>query len=111
MTLKDEVLDVRKNQAPELFRQTVERHTPSGLRGKDWDPFLLDYKGDVDEILSSHLGKVRSNLSGWRGVPPAENNGDASPIANDADLGRLPLVTLEAGIARQQRLVSADRNM
>jgi len=41
--LKDEVMSLRQNEAPEMLRQSQERHTDSRLKEEDWKPFKIDY--------------------------------------------------------------------
>ena len=59
LALRDEVSNLRENQAPELLRRTQERHTNSRLRSEDWNAFLVDYTGDVDSHLRSYLKSSR----------------------------------------------------
>ena len=70
--LKDEVGNVRTHQAPEALRQSQERHKASGLKAEEWEPFLLDYKGDVDTTLTTHIaGGARTNAKYWKWLPAA----------------------------------------
>ena len=36
-----------------------ERYAPSGLKGAAWQPFLLDYSGDVDATMSAGIKETR----------------------------------------------------
>lgn len=112
LALKDEVVDVRNNRAPEALRRTKEEHASSGLKEEDWTPFLLDYKGDVDATLTKHLASVRSSAASWKGViAESAINPEAPMIASDAVLDQIPLATLEAEIVRLEKLVSVDREV
>ena len=51
VALQDEVRSMRATGAPEMLRQAQARHANSGLNAKQWDEFLLIYKGDVDKSL------------------------------------------------------------
>lgn len=58
VALQDETKDLRRNQAPEMLRQSQARHTNSGLSDKQWSAFMLDYTGDVDSDLDGVLAPV-----------------------------------------------------
>ena len=111
LSIKDEVGDLRSHGAPEALRKMSERHKASALKPEDWQPFLLDYKGDVDTALATHLTTARKWAKEWKGRPLAAA---AAPrvalIADDAKLDRQPLALLEAEIARLEKLVSVDRD-
>ena len=110
-TLKDEVGNLRTHQAPEALRKTRDRHKASGLRPEEWNPFLLDYKGDVDNLLTNHLASAQKGMRDWKGTPPAGRpDPNAALIPDDADLTDQPLALLEAEIARLEKLVSVDRD-
>ena len=63
VALQDEVRSMRATGAPEMLRQAQVRHANSGLDAKQWDKFLLIYKGDVDKSLAAYIewadGEVR----------------------------------------------------
>jgi energy-coupling factor transporter ATP-binding protein EcfA2 len=108
--LKDEVTNVRTHQAPEALRQMQERYEPSQLETNEWEPFLLDFKGDVDGSLTEHIAKARKGGKEWRGTQPPPSADEKVPlIADEAPLDKLPLAILEAEIARLEKLVSVDR--
>ena len=111
LTLRDEVGDVRTNQTLDTLRGMKERHALTGIREDDeWAPFQLDFKGDVDTVLTSRITKAQQNSAGWKGIMPAANADVEAPIvAADADLTKLPLAILEAEINRLSQLVSVDR--
>ncbi len=111
LTLQDEVSNFRNHQAPEALRQSQEKHRSSGFKSEDWAHFLLDYSGDVDGSLTTHLASTRKNAKDWRGMPPMLVTDHQAPlIADDAQLDRQPLALLEAEIARLEKLVSIDRD-
>lgn len=109
LALQDEVVDLRNNQAPEILRRSQERHSASKMTSEDWKPFLLDYTGNVDEQLTTHMNASREAASRWKGTRP---NPPATPetplIADNAKLEGLSLALLEAEIERINKLISAD---
>ncbi len=110
LALQDEVGDVRTNQAPETLRRSQERHKASQLKPNEWEPFLLDYKGDVDNSLAAHLAVAQKAAKSWRGTPPpSPTDPNTAYIADDAPLDNLPLGTLQAEITRLEQLISGDQ--
>jgi hypothetical protein len=111
LTMQDEVRDLRQNKAPEALRALQVRHTDSGIKGDNWKPFLIDYKGPVDQVVSERLKATQRDRAARKGMPqPPQAKPDVSLIPADAKLEELQLSLLEAEIARLERLVSIDRN-
>ena len=109
LTLHDEVESFRENEAPECLRRSKERHAASRMTPEDWEPFLIDYTGDVDQKLTTLLKKCPNCACYWQGTRPDPPATSETPlIAADADLEKTPLAVLEAEIARLQKLVNAD---
>jgi len=110
LAVQDEVADVRANQAPEQLRGIRSRHAASELKDDEWSSFILDFQGNVDELLSAKLARARKDNALWKGVPPPPMvNGQLSFLAADADLEGQPLSLLEAEIGRLEAQVNADR--
>ena len=111
LALEDEVKDVRNRQAPEMLRQSQEKHATSGLRGDDWNIFLLDYQGDVNSVLKERVEKAESGATAWKGTSPQTTEDEKTPlITDDADLEKLPLALLDAEIVRLGKQVSIDHD-
>jgi energy-coupling factor transporter ATP-binding protein EcfA2 len=111
LTVKDEVSDMRRNQAPEALRRAKQKHISAGLKEEEWNPFLLDYKGDVDGLLTAHLKDAAANVRGWKGsAPNPQDDPNATYLAEEFQLDQQPLALLEAEIARIEKLVSVDRD-
>ncbi|MEX1270580.1 MAG: AAA family ATPase [Balneolaceae bacterium] len=109
--LRDEVKDLRNNKAPEMLRQSKERHSASRMNPEDWKTFLLDYTGDVDQKLSALLKNSRDSIKGWRGTKPEiPESPEIALIKDNEDLEKQSLTLLEAEIKRLEKLVSADIN-
>ena len=71
----------------------------------------MDYKGDVDTSLATHLASARKGAKDWKGTPPASTADPGVALVGDgAELDRQPLTLLEGEIARLEKLVSVDRD-
>ncbi len=55
LALKDEVDDTRKTKAPGRLRQLQQAHPEAGLGADQWKAFLLEFAGDVDDILAAAI--------------------------------------------------------
>lgn len=108
-SVKDEVVDHRTNRAPEGLRSLKERHQPAKIDDSQWAPFLLNYTGDVDKVLSDRQIEAEKSMLSWKGVPPVPASEGVAYIADGVDLTKLPLATLEAEIRRLEKLVATDR--
>jgi hypothetical protein len=111
LAMKDEVSGLRTHSAPEALRKMRDQHKASALKPEEWQPFLLDYKGDVDSVITSHLASARKEATERKGTPPAgaADLGGAL-VPGGAELIRQPLALLEAEISRLEQLVSADKD-
>ena len=88
-----------------------ERHRASALKPEEWQPFLLDYKGDVDTAIANYLASSRKGAMQWKGTPRAATADlNVALIPDETTLDRLPLTLLEAEIARLEKLVSVDKD-
>lgn len=111
LALKDEVIDLRINRAPEALRSAKERYRASGITEPEWTPFLLDYKGDVDAEIRKRLSDAQASSSSWKGASVATpTNLNTALIADGIELTKEPLSLLEAEIARLEKLVGVDRD-
>lgn len=107
--LQDEVRDLRRNKAPEMLRTSQERHAASRMKPEEWEPFKIDYTGDVDEQLRVLLEASRTAARSWKGtVPVPPDTPDTALVDDTAVLNKLPLALLDAEIGRLQRLINAD---
>lgn len=105
--LQDEVASTRTTKAPEMLRQARERHLQSNLNDQEWDDFLLDYKGKVDDKLTAYLEWTEKQIGLLTG--PAVASDDKTPYFSEtADLKTLPLNTLQAEMNRLAGLISVD---
>jgi hypothetical protein len=110
LLLQDEVADVRTNRAPENLREIQQRHAASGLKIDDWSPFLMDFKGDVDKLLTERLAQARASVVNLKGTAPLIADPNKPFIPADANLEHQALALLEAEIFRLEKLVSIDRD-
>lgn len=100
---------MRATGAPEMLRQAQARHGNSGLDTKQWDEFLLIYKGDVDKSLTAYIAWVDGEVSKLNGIPPPPGDPNAALIPDADDLSTLPLAPIVAEMARLEALFSADK--
>ena len=109
VAMQDEVHSMRTTGAPEFLRKTQERHMNSGLDARQWDEFLLIYKGDVDKSLSAYIAWADGEVCKLNGVPPSPVDPNAPLIPDNADVSSLPLAPIAAEMARLEALFSADK--
>jgi energy-coupling factor transporter ATP-binding protein EcfA2 len=107
--LQDEVRSMRATGAPEMLRQAQLRHANSGLSPKQWDDFLLIYKGDVDKSLTAYIAWADGEARKLTGVPPPDGNPNVPLIPDLAKLDELPLASIVAEMTRLEALFSADK--
>ena len=109
VALQDEVRSTRATGAPEMLRQAQARHANSGLDAKQWEEFLLIYKGDVDKSLAAYIGWVDGKVRKLNGAPPLPGDPNVALIPDSADLSTLPLAPIAAEMTRLEALFSADK--
>ena len=109
VALQDEVRSMRATRAPEMLRQVQARHPNSGLDAKQWDEFLLIYKGDVDKSLTAYMAWADQQVANLIGLPPPPGDPNVPLIADAADLGTLTLAPVAAEMTRLEALFSADK--
>ncbi|MDR3376722.1 MAG: AAA family ATPase [Ancalomicrobiaceae bacterium] len=109
VALQDEVRSMRATGAPEILRQAQARHSNSGLDAKQWDDFLLIYKGDVDSSLTAYIAWADGEVRKFNGVTPPAGDPNVALVAADADLVALPLAPIVAEMSRLEALFSADK--
>ena len=109
VALQAEVRSMRATGAPEMLRQAQARHVNSGFEAKQWDEFLLIYKGDVDKSLAAYIAWADGEVSKLNGTPPRPGDPNVALIAVNADLSTLPLSLIAAEMTRLEALFSADK--
>ncbi|MFM5580303.1 TrlF family AAA-like ATPase [Aeromonas veronii] len=107
--MQDEVISTRTTRAPELLRQTKERHIQSGLSDTQWEEFLLVYKGNVDQSLTSYIAWANQSISKLNGQPVEQKDKDCSYIPDNSILNDLELTVISAEMSRLEALFSADK--
>jgi AAA domain, putative AbiEii toxin, Type IV TA system len=106
----NEVRDLRQNRAPATLRSMQERHPQSLITPAEWQTFLLNYQGDVDQVLTAKTTAAATNVAGWKGKPPtAAAQADGAFLLDNADLAKTTLAVPEAEIGRLGKLVTADK--
>lgn len=109
LTMQDEVTSTRATRAPELLRQSRERHNLSGLNDQQWDEFLLIYKGNVDTSLASYISWADQHIASLNGTPVQVSDLTIPLIADNADLSKLSLSLIIAEMTRLESLFSEDK--
>ena len=108
--VRNEVRDLRQNQAPKALRTMMERFRNIGFDDVEWSRFLLEYSGDVNEIVAARAKEVEKSTAAWKGQQPSATADDSGAfVARTADLARTPLAILEAEIERLEKVVAADK--
>ena len=107
--MQDEVHSMRATRAPEMLRQAQARHENSGLTNKQWDEFLLIYKGDVDKSLAAYIKRTEEQLCELKGSALAPDTPNIAPIPHDADLSKYALAPITSEMARLEALFGADK--
>lgn len=107
--LQDEVRSMRATGAPEMLRQAQARHASSGLNTKQWDEFLLIYKGDVDKSLAGYIAWADGEVSKLSGASPPPGDPNVTLVPDDADLSTLTLAPIAAEMTRLEALFSSDK--
>lgn len=109
LAMQDEVKSMRATKAPEMLREAQARHAGSGLDAKQWDEFLLNYKGNVDGHLAGYIVWADQQIAAILGVPPPPSYSNVALISDSADLDTIQLATIQAEMARLEQLISADQ--
>ena len=109
VALQDEVRSMRATGAPEMLRQAQARHADSGLGAKQWDEFLLVYKGNVDKTLKAYIVWADGEVRKLNGAPPSAGDLNVALIPDNADLSAFPLAPIAAEMTRLEALFSADK--
>src|SRR5690606_31440605 len=108
--IQGEVADFRQNLAPRNLREMQDRNKQSGLQPPDWEPFLLTYSGDVDAVVQAKAKEAERRATNWKGKVPTEPLDQSGAfVAQDAELEKLPLATLQAEIARLGGVLLEDQ--
>jgi hypothetical protein len=109
LAMQDEVRSTRATRAPEMLRQAQARHSGSGLDVKQWDEFLLIYKGDVDKSLTAYVAWADRQIADLYGVPPPPGDPNLTLIADGVDARTLKLAPIVAEMGRLEAIFSADK--
>jgi hypothetical protein len=115
LTLRTDVAAMRQTGAPNFLQKWREKYSEAGLADDQWQEFLLDFTGDVDDILESSIRNANSNIAAWKGprkgeiTPPPEAPPQAeSLIPVGVDLEHQTLTLLSAEVARLRGLIGID---
>jgi ABC-type cobalamin/Fe3+-siderophores transport system ATPase subunit len=109
VAMLDEVNNTRSAKSPEMLREVMARHHGSGLNAKQWDDFLLVYKGDVDSAIAGYIARADKEISQINGATPMPGDPKVPLIPLDADLTQSTIALLRAEMTRLELSISADR--
>jgi AAA domain, putative AbiEii toxin, Type IV TA system len=115
IALQAEVADFRKSAARTHLRRWKESYVAAGLTSDQWEAFDLDFKGEVDWILSDEIKKAATDAAALKGPaagepgPADETAREVSVIAAGADLGNQTLSLLLKEQQRVQALIGIDQ--
>ena len=109
VAMQDEVNNTRSAKAPEMLRDVMSRHHGSGLDTKQWDEFLLVYKGNVDSALTNYIAWADKEIAKINGTVSVPGDPNVPLIALDADLKQSTIALLRAEMTRMELSISADK--
>ena len=115
LALKDEVANVRDNTASRWLRRRMEEHAVAGLTAEQWEAFQLDFKGDVNTLLSTEISKVKTLIKKLKGPAGSEPDLDVEPatstplIEDAANFTGQTLSLLTKELQRVQALIGVDQ--
>lgn len=114
--LKDEVRQFQDNEADLELEQLKTRYYEANLTDKQWNVFMLSYKGDVDSLLSTLLKKVHADIQSHKGpssgeAPENPDKAKARPyFDNDVDMSALTYSLLMKEQRRLEAFIGVDDN-
>lgn len=109
VAMQDEVNNTRNAKSPEMLRDVRSRHHGSGLDAKQWDDFLLVYKGNVDSALTGYITWADKEIAKINGTVPVPGDPKVPLLPLDADLKQSTIALLRAEMARLELSISADK--
>lgn len=111
VSLQDEVASVRATTAPEMLRQTKEKHLKGSMTDNQWDQFLLVYDGDVDATLRTVIENTDREIQRLTGDAVVCEDQNTPLIAPDQDILAVTLNRLTAEITRLSKFITADEHV
>jgi AAA domain, putative AbiEii toxin, Type IV TA system len=108
IAMQDEVKSMRATTAPEMLRQVQARHSGSGLDAKQWNDFLLIYKGDVEKALAGYVVWADKQIADITGISPQPGDPSVALIGDAEDLSTAKLAVIKAEMLRLEQFISAD---
>ena len=109
--LQDDVASVRVTTAPEMLRQTKEKHVKGNMSDTQWDHFLLVYNGDVDVTLRTVIADTDREIQRLTGKAVVIEDKNTPLILPDQDTSAVTLNRLTAEIARLSKFITADEHV
>lgn len=112
--LADDVADFRNRRSAEIVAEFRTRRAETELSQEDWEPFRVDFVGDVDSLIRTRLAAAKKSLTALQGAADPDNPLDTGPkgenplIPDGADLSAKTLFLLDCEAERLRKLVGTD---
>jgi hypothetical protein len=115
VALRDEVADTRANKAPGRLRQLQQAHAEAGLSADAWKAFLLEFAGNVDDILEGAITAIDKRIRTLSGpavgeptFAPGASPSATSLLPDGVALEALTLSLLDKEAGRLRTLIAID---
>jgi energy-coupling factor transporter ATP-binding protein EcfA2 len=110
-TLQDEVKNMRASGAPEMLRTTRSQFSNSGLSDDQWADFLMDYSGDVDDVLPGYVNWANEQIAILTGKAIMPTPMGQASIGPDDPLDNAKLTQLNFDIELLEVHLQADKQI
>lgn len=77
--LQSDVSTFRDQDAADWIADAQERRGDSGLSDEEWKKFRLDFTGNVDALLKTHIAAAQAEITALQGPSIVSNVGGATP--------------------------------
>lgn len=109
--LSDRVVEFRNAEAKTQLDDLSFEFSDAGLQSDEWQAFLLDYTGPVDEIIrraTKSLDASHARIMGPAYSPSGDHNSEQTHLAG-VELGSESIARLQAEISRLTSLLGIDK--
>src|SRR5262249_20843528 len=111
--LQADVANTRTIKEPARLRHLQQTYSESGLSREDWGAFMFGFPGNVDEILTRHIGAIDGHIRNLTGPAVGEAAEQDKPsetpfIAAGAVLATQTLSLLDKEVRRLRAVIGID---